>query len=323
MFDIFQNSTRPNKDLFFQKNDANDIRLGEIVSSEVKDYETSEVVILGCPQDEGVARNKGRIGAKLAPDAIRTQFYKLSNFGIDRKLFDLGDTKIQTTLERTHDIQTQIVGRMLRDNKRLIVLGGGNDISYADGKATAEVFGSENWLAINIDAHFDVRADKPRNSGTPYRQLLEEKLLKPEYFCEFAYQPQANSPVYFKYLEDKGVTLLELAEIRQITNLNPQNLFSYLETLLLFPDRENKLNFFFGFDVDSVRASDAPGVSAPSPIGLSAEEFVAVAEFAGGNEQTKIVEFTEVNPNFDVDNRTTKLVAIAMHKFCSAYKQKS
>jgi arginase family enzyme len=33
-------------------------------------------------------------------------------------------------------------------------------------------------LALNVDAHFDVRADSPRNSGTPYRQLLEEGKLK-------------------------------------------------------------------------------------------------------------------------------------------------
>ena len=31
-------------------------------------------------------------------------------------------------------------------------------------------------------------------------------------------------------------------------------------------------------------------------------------------------EFTEVNPNFDTDNRTAKLVAIAMHKFICSVK---
>ncbi len=127
MFDIFQNSTRPNSNLFFCKNDANDARLGEIVSSEIKDYETSDIVILGCPQDEGVARNKGRLGARLAPDAIRAQFYKLTNFGISAKIFDIGNTIIQETLEETHDVQRKIVKQILKDRRTLIVPAAEND----------------------------------------------------------------------------------------------------------------------------------------------------------------------------------------------------
>jgi len=308
MFDIFQNTTRPKQDLFFKKNDLNDARLGEIVSASAKDYEASEIVILGCPQDEGVARNNGRIGAAFAPDAIRTQFYKLTNSGISAGIFDLGDTIIKKTLEETHDLQTEIVVQVLRDGKQLIILGGGNDISYADGAAMAKVFGNENWQAFNIDAHFDVRADFPRNSGTPYRQLLDEQLLKPANFSEIAFQPQANSPIYFDYLKNLGVTTISLEDI--------QDSRFKIQDLIIKP-----LATFWGFDVDSVRASDAPGVSAPSPIGLTAEEFVNLAGFAGSLAETQIVEFTEVNPNFDIDNRTAKLVAIAMHKFCRNVKK--
>lgn len=310
MFDIFQHTTRPNRDLFFTKNDANDIRLGEIASSSVENYEESEIVVLGCPQDEGVRRNKGRIGAALAPDAIRTQFYKLSNFGISAGIFDLGDTIIQETLEDTHDLHTKIVRRVLRDGKRLIILGGGNDISYADGAAMAKVFGDENWSAFNIDAHFDVRADFPRNSGTPYRQLLDENLLKPRNFCEIAFQLQANSPIYFDYLKNLGATTISLEEFQKDA-ATEKTIRS-----LLTADR----SLFWGFDADSVRASDAPGVSAASPIGLTAEEFINLAGVAGSLRETRIVEFTEVNPNFDIDDRTAKLVAVAMHKFCRNVK---
>ncbi len=313
-FDIFQNTARPKQNLFFNRNDLNDARLGEIVSAQIEDYETAEIVILGCPQDEGVARNKGRIGAALAPDAIRGQFYKLTDFGINASVFDLGDTIIQSTLEETHDLHTRIVGQILRDAKQIIVLGGGNDISYADGAAMAEVFGAENWLGLNIDAHFDVRADYPRNSGTPYRQLLDERLIEPKNFYEIAFQTAAASPIYHQYLVNSGVNLISLEEFRAANfAFQLPNLISTLEP---------SSAVFFGFDVDAVRAADAPGTSAPSPIGLAAEEFCALVTEAGKLPNTKIIEFTEVNPNFDIDNRTAKLVAIAMHKFiCSAGKK--
>lgn len=308
MFDIFQNTDRPNSDLFFSKNDPQDVRLGEIVSFNPTDYETAEIVILGCPQDEGVARNKGRIGAALAPEAIRLQLYKLSIFDINCKIFDLGNTIIQKNLEKTHDLHTNIVEQVLKDGKSLIVLGGGNDLSYADGAAVAKVFGSENWQAVNIDAHFDVRLDDPRNSGTPYRQLLDERKVLPENFFEIGFQKQVNSTVYFNYLQRLGVKIVSLEEI-QSRQFNFRDFFRKQEIKSL------QTNCFWGFDVDAVRAADAPGVSASSPLGLAAKDFINFAGFAGTLKQTKIIEFTEVNPNFDIDHRTSKLVAFAIHDF--------
>ncbi len=316
MTDIFDLTKRPDPELFFKKNDANDPRLGEAVSVEPVDYENAQMVIIGCPQDEGVRRNGGRIGAASAPDEIRRQFYKLTTFGINAKIFDLGDTIIGHTLEETHDTHCSAVKQLLQEGKIVISLGGGNDVSYPDGKAMAETFQPENWLGFNIDAHFDVRADEPRNSGTPYRQLLVENLLKPENFAEMAYQPQAASPVYFEYLRQQGVMMRSVEEIQ---NSKPgiQNSFEFF-----IESHKPVSNIFWGFDLDAVRAADAPGVSAPSPIGLTAAEFVALAAFAGNRKETRLIEFTEANPNFDIDNRTARLVAIAMHRFCSASEKK-
>jgi formiminoglutamase len=315
MFDIFQNTLRPDSNLFFKKNDRNDARLGEKVSSQTEDYNSSQIVILGCPQDEGVARNKGRIGAALAPDAVRAQFYKLSDFGISSKIFDLGNTKIQPNLEETHKLHSKIVAQVLNNGKKLIVLGGGNDISYADGAAIAKVFGNQNWVAFNIDAHFDVRDETPRNSGTPYRQLLDEKLLNPARFYEMAWQPQVNSKIYHSYLLELGVKLTSLFELKSHAVNSPLQIGKVFTEILLLNQNES---VFWGFDLDSVRASDAPGTSAPSPTGLTGEEFIELSIIAGGHANTKIIEFTELNPNFDVDNRTAKLIAAAMHGFCRA-----
>ncbi|MGI8494632.1 MAG: formimidoylglutamase [Pyrinomonadaceae bacterium] len=314
---IFQLTDRPDADFFYLRGDQNDVRLGEFAAAREEFYETANVVVLGCPQDEGVRRNKGRVGAAQAPDAIRKEFYKLTNFGISAKIFDLGNTKIQNTLEETHNLQTDIVSQILKDGKRLIILGGGNDLSYADGAAMAQTYGSENWIGLNIDAHFDVRAAGERNSGTPYRQLLEEKLIRPQYFYEVGFQPHFASPVYFRYLQNLGVNLISLDQLRSKNTADTQIRELIREK---FIHHSATLNIFFGFDLDVVRASDAPGVSAPSPIGLRSSEFLTLVKFAASLVNTKIIEFTEVNPNFDVDDRTSKLVAIGMHNFISNLK---
>jgi len=314
MSEIFSQTTRPNPDLFFSRNDKNDPRLGEVVKRDEGDYPASEIVILGCPQDEGVRRNNGRPGAELAPQAIREQFYKLTPFNIRKKVFDLGDVKIGRSLEETHDNHTAVVEQLLGDGKRVIVLGGGNDVSYPDGVAMAEVFGRENWLGINVDSHLDVRIAEQRNSGTPYRQLLEEGHLVPTQFFEVGYQTHFCSPVYYEYIRQLGVQRISLELLRSRTDCDME-----LKDLIKgkFIKHSSALNVFFGFDLDVVRSADAPGTSAPSPLGLRAGEFIQLVKYAASLANTKLIEFSEVNPKFDIDNSTSRLVAIAMHRFCS------
>lgn len=308
----FQNLTPADEKVFFRKNDRNDVRLGEIVPQ--TSYEDSSIVIIGCPQDEGVRRNGGREGAALAPEAIRQEFYRLTPFGIHHRVCDLGNVG-GGSLEETHDNLTNIVKKVLEDKKKIIVIGGGNDVSYADGRAMSEIFGAGNWLGVNVDAYFDVHLRPERSSGTPYRQLLEEKLIRNDYLYEIAYQPQLVSPVYYRYLQNLGVNMVSVEQLRsrETADLELRELMRQK-----FIRHSESLTAFFAFDMHAVRQSDAPGTSAPSPIGLRSGEFLNLVQFAAKLVNTKIIEFTEVNPNFDVDNRTTKLVAVAMHRFCSS-----
>jgi formiminoglutamase len=311
---IFDLTTRPNADLFFSRNDPNDPRLGEIVGRDETDYERSDLVILGCPQDEGVKRNNGRPGAEHAPAAIREQFFKLTTFNIKKNIFDLGDVKIGRSLEETHDTHFTVVSQVLRDGKRLIVLGGGNDISYPDGCAMAEVFGPEWWIGVNIDSHLDVRIADRRNSGTPYRQLLDEGRLLPKYFYEVGYQTHFCSPVYYEYIRSIGVHRISLELLRSRAEADLELKEGIKQN---FIGHSRSLNTFFGFDLDVVRSADAPGTSAPSPLGLRNGEFIQLVKYAASLANTKIIEFSEMNPKYDSDNRTAKLVAIAMHRFCT------
>jgi formiminoglutamase len=305
MIDLFTQTVRPAPQLFHRRGDANDPRLGELVATSTSAYSHAECVILGCPQDEGVRRNRGRIGAAEAPAEIRRAFYRLTPFGIrSDTLFDLGDTTIQPSLEDTHDLHRAVVRRLLSDEKVVVSLGGGNDVAYPDCAALADIY--PDPLAFNIDAHFDVRADPERNSGTPYRQLLDEGMLAPTKLYELGYQPAVNSAVYFDELERRGVRMISLAELQPGGPVN-----KVAEILAI----EKAAAIFWGFDIDAVRASDAPGVSAPAPVGLTGEELCALAYLAGQTPATRIIEFTEVNPRHDIDGRTSRLVAMAIHSF--------
>jgi formiminoglutamase len=301
--DLFTSTTRPDETLFTSRNDPNDLRLGDWIVRRREHFAKCQVVILGCPQDEGVARNKGRVGARLAPAEIRRALYRLPKPAeLDAiRLFDLGDLILPSTLEEIHDLHFEMVRRLLKEGKVVLSLGGGNDIAYPDVKAAAKQFGRVG--AFNIDAHLDLRADRERNSGTPYRQLLVEQLLPPELFHEVGIQPLANSPTYLDYAKERRIAVHPLSEIQE----------RGVDDVLRGPLSTAQVKaIFWGFDLDSVRASDAPGVSAPSPVGLSAEQICRIATLAGRDARTRLIEISEVNPTYDVDGRTSRLAALIL-----------
>jgi formiminoglutamase len=82
--------------------------------------------------------------------------------------------------------------------------------------------------------------------------------------------------------------------------------------------RRDHESVFWGFDLDAVRVCDAPGVSAPNPIGMSGDELCELAELAGAEPRTRVVEFSEVSPAFDMDGRTSRLTAIAIWHYLAA-----
>ena len=297
---MFSDLQRPSSELFGKSPDSDDRKMGDLVSGEAADYDDAEIVIIGCPQDEGVRRNNGRIGAAAAPDKIRQLLYQLTSPPdlTSGRVVDLGNIKIADTLEETHEIQAKVVAEILGNKKRLIVLGGGNDIAYPDCLGLSKVH--KSILALNIDSHFDVRENEVRNSGTPYRQLLEENIIRSENFFELAIQPFANSDIYWQYLKSKGVSIHSLEQLRQ------QGLE---KTLLSILDKNKSEAIFWGFDMDSVCSAEAPGVSASYPTGLSAAEILAIASIAGADNRSKILEISEMNPEYDIDNRTAKLAA--------------
>ncbi|MFN3372006.1 MAG: arginase family protein, partial [Chloroflexus sp.] len=186
---LFQQLIVPASELFYRRDDPNDRRLGEVVIPGVAGYDSAAVVILGCPQDFGVQRNRGRVGAAQGPTAIRRCFYRLGVAGmVDLPICDLGDVPVEGELEAIHALHRDVAAQIIADGKLLMSLGGGNDISLPDMAALA-IAAPAPALAINVDAHYDVRADQPANSGTPYRQLIESGLIDPHRYWVIGAQP--------------------------------------------------------------------------------------------------------------------------------------
>ncbi|RMD73550.1 MAG: arginase [Chloroflexi bacterium] len=313
MTSLFQQLVPPARELFYRRDDPNDRRLGEIVTPGIAGYDAARVVLLGCPQDIGVQRNRGRAGAAQGPTAIRRCFYRLGVAGLaDLPICDLGDVPVDSSLETIHALQHALATQVIADGKLLISLGGGNDISFPDFAALVTA-APPPTLAINIDAHYDVRADWPANSGTPYRQLIEAGLVDPQRYWVIGAQPFANAPVYTTYLLERGATIVRLSDARCL---------GVAETVQVMLAASDAASIGWGFDLDVVQAAEAPGVSAPNPLGMRGEELVALATLAGAEPRTRLIEVSELNPTYDNDDRTARLAAVTLWYALFAFAQR-
>ena len=263
-------------------------------------------MLIGCPQDIGVQRNHGRPGAAKAPDVIRNFLYRLKPpADHDRiQLHDLGNIDRNKDLHIIHESLFIVVQQALADKKTVIVLGGGNDISFPDARALH--VHDPGYAAINLDAHLDMRKSGAIHSGTPYRNLIDGRALDPARFFEVGIQPWANSAGYLEEALEMGVTVHTLGQIQAMGT------GQFLDGLF---DSLNGARLFAGLDMDSVRASDAPGVSAPSPVGLTADDILNFATRCRNYAHTSIFEITEVNPAKDLDDRTSRLAALTIYTF--------
>ncbi len=277
-----------------------------------------DIVLMGIPQDIGVKRNGGRPGASTAPFKIREFLGKLSVFGIQHfsgSIYDAGNIDCESRdLEEIRNDHYEVLHRILSTGATAIILGGGHDIAFPNTKALLDI--CDHSGIVNIDPHLDVRVkiDGLPHSGTPFREMLEYQL--PSEFVEFGTQKFTASAHHRDFVESHGGRVIPYQHIRSIGNVGLQ-LKEILKSM-----NNSHLSTYVSFDMDSVSSAFAPGVSAPASIGFTSDEIVEMAYWAGA-EGCRMIDIVEVNPNYDIDDRTSRLAAMMIASFISGLADNS
>jgi len=305
---------------------ADDPRFGTLVRP-WDHQEKMDIGIVGVPFDGGVLASGGRIGAALAPDAIREQLktYGTATNIVDNSdlrthiIRDCGNVIVSKGIEITHSRTTTTIKTALETSDVVIVLGGGHDISFATARALSEKHHG-NIGGANIDAHFDVRPvlDGEVTSGTPFWRLLEGNYLIGENFFEIGAQGHTNSKSHAEYLMTKGAHIFFLDHLRD-KDIGIARMWSFLQDRTTLQKCDA---LFVSIDMDSIAQAFAPGVSAPSPDGLFPADVLRIAYLAGKNPKVRLFEIMEMNPLYDIDGRTARLAANIVLEFCYGYAQR-
>ncbi|MCH6472140.1 formimidoylglutamase [Sinomonas terrae] len=265
-------------------------------------------VLLGFRSDEGVRRNKGRIGASAAPTAVRAALGPLA-FHLGREVFDAGDVVVETgrdgesgDLEGGQERCGEVIASLLDAGALTVTLGGGHETAFASylGVADTERTSGVRVGVLNLDAHFDLRAEDRASSGTPFLQMARAEAAAGrtlEYAVVGISRPN-NTLALFRRADELGVRyLLDEYATRETAE-------SFVEDFL-----EGLDAVYLTIDLDVLPADVAPGVSAPAALGVPLEVIVAVVRRVVASGKLLHADIAELNPTYDLDSRTARVAA--------------
>lgn len=265
------------------------------------------VALLGFACDAGVRRNQGRPGAEEGPAALRRALANLA-WHQARPVYDAGDVGCAgDELEAAQAAYGERIAALLRDGHLPLGLGGGHEIAWAAWQGLAAAAQRQAHRPrigiLNLDAHFDLRAAPAGNSGTPFRQIAEDCAARGWDFryCVLGIAQPANTAALFVRARDLGVMFRLDEEMR------PENLDAVEADLHVFLADLDWLYLTVCLDV--LPAAALPGVSAPAAMGVAPEVVERMVQVAQASGKIRLADVAELNPRFDIDNRSARLAA--------------
>ncbi|ELY91707.1 formiminoglutamase [Natrialba hulunbeirensis JCM 10989] len=294
-----------------RSSDPTDETFGEIIEpAETDGLDVFDAVLVGEPFDAAVI---GRTGASEGPDAIRDSLAGAKTYHFDAgpcsalQIGDYGNVSLDSeagepggasaTALTAIRSAVEPVARAVHDSSATpIFLGGDNSLTVPNVRPLLDR--GDSVGVINLDAHLDVRHvhDDP-TSGTPYRELLESGLET--YTCVGARHFE-TSTAYASFLEEQNGEIVTAASVGSDLDRAADRV---LESVA---DVET---VYLSIDCDVLDAAHAPGVSAPTPGGLSSRELFELVRRFASHDCLAGIEIVECAPPLDEGQRTVSAAA--------------
>ena len=263
----------------------------------------NDFVLHGFAVDEGVKRNKGRVGAKDAPDIIRKNTTNFPVVNPEFVLKDFGNITCEDgNLEKSQNELAEKVTEVLKRGGKSFVLGGGHEVTFAHYSGIRKAFPQSKVGIINIDAHFDNREPQAgigASSGTGFWQIAQEGEINS---LHIGIQKNSNTLKLFDTAHQYGMKYILAEEL-------------FFENLPAVYQKIDEVTascevLYLTICMDVFNASIAPGVSAAAYNGIFADSaFMHYFKHILKSEKLLAFDIAEVNPVFDLNECTARLAA--------------
>ncbi|GAA4805037.1 formimidoylglutamase [Olivibacter ginsenosidimutans] len=272
---------------------------------EFPDYERESVdlAIIGVMEDRNALNNEG---CALAPNYVREKLYHLHRGEYTPKIVDFGNIKAGAQVTDTYAALKTTVDELLRNNIVPIIIGGGQDLTYAQFQGYEKL--EQKVDLVVIDSHFDldeaVIDDRVATSQTYLTRIL---LHQPNFLFNYShigYQTYYVSQESLKVMDKLYFDSYRLGLFSGKTD--------QAEPVIRNAD-------LLSFDIGAIRSSDACANANATPNGFYAEEACQLCRYAGMSDKLTSIGFYELNPAYDQQGQTAILLAQMVWYFIDGY----
>ncbi len=268
----------------------------------VKNLHGYKLALIGVPE----GRNSVHSGSSKAPDSVRRQLYRLAKIPGKARIIDLGNMKKGASFNDTLAGFADVLVILLNENIFPVIIGGTSAMVTAIDRAFALL--KSKYTMISVDSRIDFSSDRDNPDSMSYLNRIISNPRSPlEHFINIGYQTYLNDQQVLNRFIRRKYELIRIGDVRQAIYL----------TEPLFRDSQAAV-----LDISSVRQSDAPGTSQPSPNGFYGEEICLLARYAGISDKLKVFGLFDVDPDFDIRNQTSGLAAQIIWFFLEGFSQK-
>ncbi|MDC0629188.1 formimidoylglutamase [Flavobacteriaceae bacterium] len=238
------------------------------------------------------------IGQDFQLSEIRKAFYKLFPGNWTHNIADLGDIQKGETVEDTYFALIQVLSNLIKDNIIPIIIGGSQDLTYANYRAYDKISSMIN--IVNVDKSFDLGdSSKPITNESYLGKIILEQPYNLFNYTALGFQTYFNSQEEIDLMEKLYFESFRLGSI--IPNI------SVVEPVLRDAD-------LVTLDINSVKSSEVSPKQKYSPNGFTGREICAISRYAGISNKVSSFGVYEYNPSID-DEATAMLVAQVLWYF--------
>lgn len=258
----------------------------------------ADVVIVGVP-DESKSHAK-RKGASRGPDSLRQASNESGFFERNGKLIPVCPIlgKISNKLifdygNIPRENLQKLITDLVANNKIPIVIGGDHSITSTVLQATGDIHGKLGLF------YFDAHPDFVSSTTDYYGSVLTDSSRWIDFSKSMLIGTRAAEPEELENAESVGLEVITPIDVAKSG-------ISQVANKLQAKGYNNKR--YVSIDLDCADPAYAPGVSLPSPCGVSSIDLVYLVKLVV-NSGIVGIDIVELSPDFDLNNMTANLAA--------------
>ena len=258
----------------------------------------ADVVIVGVP-DESKSHAK-RKGASKGPDSLRQASNESGFFERNGKLIPvcpiLGNISNKLIFDYGNipkENLQKLITDLVANNKIPIVIGGDHSITSTVLQATGDIHGKLGLF------YFDAHPDFVSSTTEYYGSVLTDSSRWIDFSQSMLIGTRAAEPEELENAESVGLEVITPIDVAKLG-------ISRVANKLQAKGYNNKR--YVSIDLDCADPAYAPGVSLPSPCGLSSIGLVYLVKLVV-NSGVVGIDIVELSPDFDLNYMTANLAA--------------